>query len=153
MRLSTKGRYGTRAMLDVALHADEGLVHLKDIADRQEISKKYLEHLVGRLESRGLLRTVRGTAGGVGLPKSPCEISILDVLYALEGSLTPVECVDRPAVCPRCANCATRDLWAELGGIMTGFLGSVTLEELCERQRQKYRSPFLSTPFDSGHLR
>ena len=140
-------------MLDVALHADEGLVHLNDIAERQEISKKYLEHLTARLEAQGLLRAVRGTGGGVGLIKSASEITILDILSILEGPLTPVECVDRPQVCPRCATCGARDLWVELGGIMTGFLGSTTLEELCERQRQKYRSPFLSTQFDSGHLR
>ena len=128
-------------MLDVALHADEGLVHLNDIAERQEISKKYLEHLTARLEAQGLLRAVRGTGGGVGLTKAAAEITILDILNILEGPLTPVECVDRPAVCPRCATCGTRDLWAELEGIMTGFLGSVTLEELCERQRRSTGRP------------
>lgn len=135
MKLSTKGRYGTRAMLDVALHADWGLVHLKDVAERQEVSKKYLEHLVARLEADGLLRTVRGAGGGVALARPPSEVTILDILCTLEGSLAPVECVERPQVCPRSTNCGARDLWAELGGIMTGFLGSVTLEDLCERQR------------------
>ena len=152
MRLSTKGRYGTRAMLDVALHADGGLVHLSDVAERQEISKKYLEHLVARLEAQSLLRAVRGTGGGVGLAKSPPEITILDILYTLEGPLTPVECVDRPEVCSRCANCGARRLWAELGGMITGFLRSVTLEELCERQRT-INSQLPPTPFESGHLR
>jgi Rrf2 family protein len=137
MRLSTKGRYGTRAMLDVALHTDEGLVHLKDVAERQEISKKYLEHLVARLEADGLLRTVRGAGGGVALVRPPSEVTILDILCTLEGPLTPVECVDRPEVCSRSVNCSARDLWIELGEAMTGLLGSVTLEQLCERQRQK----------------
>jgi Rrf2 family cysteine metabolism transcriptional repressor len=136
MRLSTRGRYGTRAMLDVALHADEGLVHLTDIAERQEISKKYLEHLTARLETLGLLRAVRGTGGGVGLAKPACEITIFDILNALEGSLTPVECIERPEVCPRCVSCGARRLWAELAEITTGFLASVSLEELCERQRR-----------------
>ncbi|MGD0115668.1 MAG: RrF2 family transcriptional regulator [Dehalococcoidia bacterium] len=144
MRVSTKGRYGTRAMLDVALHADEGLVHLKDIAERQEISKKYLEHLVARLEADGLLRAVRGAGGGVALAKPPSEVTILDILSALEGSLAPVECVDRPEVCPRSANCGARDLWTDLGGVITGFLGSITLEDLCERQRQKDRPAALT---------
>ena len=94
MKLSTKGRYGTRAMLDIALHADEGLVHLKDIAERQEVSKKYLEHLVVRLEADGLLRTVRGTGGGVAHRETTVRITILDILYTLEGSFAPVECVD-----------------------------------------------------------
>ncbi len=144
MRVSTKGRYGTRAMLDVALQADEGLVHLKDIAERQEISKKYLEHLVARLEADGLLRAVRGAGGGVALAKPPSEVTILDILSALEGSLAPVECVDRPEVCPRSANCGARDLWTDLGGVITGFLGSITLEDLCERQRQKDRPAALT---------
>ena len=144
MKVSTKGRYGTRAMLDVALHTDEGLVHLKDVAERQEISKKYLEHLVARLEADGLLRTVRGAGGGVTLAKPPSEVTILGILSALEGSLAPVECVDRPEVCPRSANCGARDLWAELGGVITGFLGSVTLQDLCERQREKDRPAALT---------
>jgi Rrf2 family protein len=137
MRLSTKGRYGTRAMLDVALHTDEGLVHLKHVAERQKISKKYLEHLVARLEADGLLRTVRGAGGGVALARPPSEVTILDILHTLEGSLAPVECVDRPEVCSRSVNCGARDLWTELGGVMTGFLRAVTLEDLCERQRNK----------------
>ena len=137
MKVSTKGRYGTRAMLDVALHADDGLVHLKDIAERQEVSKKYLEHLVARLEADGLLRTVRGAGGGVALARPPSEVTILDILRTLEGSLAPVECVDRPEVCSRSGNCGARDLWGELGGVVTTFLGSVTLEDLCERQRGK----------------
>ncbi len=144
MRLSTKGRYGTRAMLDVALHADGGLVHLKDVAQRQEVSKKYLEHLAARLEADGLLRAVRGTGGGVALARSPSDITVLDILCTLEGSLAPVECVDRPEVCSRSVNCGARDLWAELGSVMTGFLGSVTLEELCERQREKNMPAALS---------
>jgi Rrf2 family protein len=144
MRLSTKGRYGTRAMLDVALHADEGLVHLKDIAERQEISKKYLEHLVARLETDGLLRTVRGAGGGVALARLPSEVTILDILHTLEGSLSPVECIERPEVCSRSVNCGARDLWAELGSVVTGFLGSVTLKDLCERQREKERPAALT---------
>ena len=126
-------------MLDVALHADEGLIHLRDVADRQEISKKYLEHLVARLEADGLLRAVRGAGGGVALAKPPSEVTVLDILSALEGSLAPVECVDRPEVCPRSVNCGARDLWAELGEVITEFLESVTLKDLCERQREKDR--------------
>src|SRR4030042_3249436 len=125
MRLSTKGRYGTRAMMDVALHADEGLVHLKDVAERQEVSKKYLEDLVARLEANGLLRTVRGAGGGVALARTPSEIKVLDILSTLEGFLAPVECVDRAEVCSRSVHWGARDLWTELGERVTGFLGSV----------------------------
>ena len=144
MRLSTKGRYGTRAMLDVALHADEGLVHLKDVAERQEVSKKYLEHLVARLEADGLLRTVRGAGGGVALARPASEVTVLDILRTLEGSLAPVECVDRPEVCSRSGDCGARDLWAELGAVVTGFLGSVTLEDLRKRQETRAESAALT---------
>jgi len=144
VRLSTKGRYGTRAMLDIALHADAGLVHLKDVAGRQEVSRKYLDNLVARLEADGLLRTVRGAGGGVALTRRPSEITVLEILYALEGPLAPVECVDRPEVCSRSVNCGARDLWTELGGVVSGFLGSVTLDDLCERQREKDRPAALS---------
>ncbi len=124
-------------MLDVALHSHEGLIHLKDVAERQEISKKYLEQLVARLEAEGLLRTVRGASGGVALTRSPSQITILEILHSLEGSLLPVECVDKPELCPRHVNCTARDLWTELGDVIEGFLGSVSLEDLCERQRKK----------------
>src|SRR5450830_1766535 len=107
-------------MLDIALHADAGLVHLKDVAGRQEVSRKYLDNLVARLEADGLLRTVRGAGGGVALTRRPSEITVLEILYALEGPLAPVECVDRPEVCSRSVNCGARDLWTELGGVVSG---------------------------------
>jgi Rrf2 family protein len=126
-------------MLDVALHGD-GLVRLKDIAERQEISKKYLEQLVARLEAGGLMRTARGAGGGVSLSRAPSEIAVLDILTALEGSLAPVECVAHPETCPRSPACGVRDLWGEMDELMTGFLGSLTLDELCDRQRKKDES-------------
>jgi Rrf2 family cysteine metabolism transcriptional repressor len=131
-------------MLDIALHADAGLVHLKDVAERQEVSKKYLDNLVARLEADGLLRTVRGAGGGVALTRPPSEITVLEILYALEGPLAPVECVDRPEVCSRSVDCGARGLWIDLGGVVSGFLGSVTLDDLCERQREKDRPAALS---------
>ncbi len=124
-------------MLDIALHSEEGRVHLKDVAERQEVSRKYLEQLVARLEADGLLRTVRGVGGGVALARPPSEVTVLDILHTLEGPLAPVECVDRPEVCPRSGNCGARDLWAELSGVIAGFLRAVTLEDLCERQKGK----------------
>jgi len=124
-------------MLDVALHSDEGLIHLKDVAQRQQISKKYLDHLIGRLEADGLLRAVRGAGGGVALSRQPAEITLLDILCTLEGSFAPVECVDHPERCPRSANCGARDLWVEMDELLTRFLGSLTLEDLCDRQRRK----------------
>jgi Rrf2 family protein len=137
MKLSTRGRYGTRAMLDVALHGAEGPVHLKDIAERQQVSKKYLEHLVSRLEAAGLLRGVRGAGGGVSLTRPPSEIKLSEILLTLEGPTALVECVDNPDWCQRSGSCATREIWMQMGQLMSDFLGSKTLEDLCHLQREK----------------
>jgi Rrf2 family cysteine metabolism transcriptional repressor len=137
MRLSTRGRYGTRAMLDVALHDNQGPVHLKDIAARQQLSKKYLEHLISRLEGAGLLRSTRGPGGGISLAKPPSQIKLSEILETLEGPAALVECVDNPERCPRSSGCATRDVWMEIGQLMGDFLESKTLEDLCRQQREK----------------
>ena len=137
MKLSTRGRYGTRAMLDVALHGAEGPVHLKDIACRQQVSKKYLEHLISRLEAAGLLRSVRGAGGGVSLTRPPSEIKLSEIFQTLEGPTALVECVDNPDWCPRSGSCATREIWVQMGQLMSDFLGSETLEDLCRQQREK----------------
>jgi Rrf2 family protein len=137
MKLSTRGRYGTRAMLDVALHGADGPVHLKDIARRQEVSKKYLEHLTSRLEAAGLLRSIRGAGGGVSLARPPSEIKLSEILQTLEGQIALVECVDDADWCPRSGSCATRDIWTHMGQLMGAFLESTTLEDLCRQQREK----------------
>lgn len=137
MRLSTRGRYGTRAMLDVALHNNQGPVHLKDIAARQQLSKKYLEHLISRLEGAGLLRSARGPGGGISLARPPSEIRLSEILETLEGPTALVECVDNPERCARSSSCATRDVWMEIGQLMGDFLESKTLEDLCRQQREK----------------
>ena len=137
MKLSTRGRYGTRAMLDVALHGAEGPVRLKDIARRQEVSKKYLEHLTSRLEAAGLLRSVRGAGGGISLARPASEIKLSEILQTLEGPSALVECVDNPEWCPRSASCATRDIWMQIGRLTSDFLESKTLEDICHQQREK----------------
>jgi Rrf2 family protein len=148
MRLSTRARYGTRAMLDVALQGWEGPVHLRDIARRQEISKKYLEHLVSRLEVAGLLRSIRGAGGGISLTRPPSEIKLSQIFQTLEGPIALVECVDNPRWCPRSSRCATRDIWMEMGQLLSDFLASQTLEDLCRQQREKeqLQQPPITTP-------
>jgi Rrf2 family cysteine metabolism transcriptional repressor len=137
MKLSTRGRYGTRAMLDVALHCAEGPVHLKDIARRQEVSKKYLEHLISRLEAAGLLRSIRGAGGGISLARPPSEIKLSEILQTLEGPIALVECVDNPEWCSRSSSCATRDIWMQMGQLLSDLLESKTLEDLCRQQCEK----------------
>jgi Rrf2 family protein len=124
-------------MLDVALQGWEGPVRLKDIAQRQEISKKYLEHLTSRLEVAGLLRSMRGAGGGISLARPPSEIKLSQVFQALEGPIVLVGCVDNPQWCPRSSKCATRDIWMQMGQLLSAFLESQTLEDLCRQQRQK----------------
>lgn len=111
MRLSTRSRYGTRLMLRLALNYHKGPVFLKDITRKEEISEKYLSHLVIPLRASGLIYSLRGAHGGYKLAKSPSQIIVKDIVYALEGNLSPVECTKNPTVCSRFSNCVTRNIW------------------------------------------
>jgi Rrf2 family protein len=137
MKLSTRARYGTRALLDLALHQGEGLVLLKDIARRQEVSLPYLEHLIAPLVAASLVKSTRGARGGVLLLKPPAEIKLSEVLELLEGSIALVDCINNPKICPRSDSCVTRDIWIEMKRAMSQVLDSTTLQDLVERQRQK----------------
>jgi len=139
MKLSTRGRYGTRALLDLALHQGEGPVLLKDIAQRQQISLRYLEHLITPLIAGGIVRSMRGARGGVSLARLPEEIRLSEVVQFLEGSITPAECVNNPRICTRSELCVTRDIWGELKKAMNGVLEGITLQDLVERQKRKER--------------
>lgn len=137
MKLSTRSRYGTRALLDIALNGKEKPVLLRDIARRQEISTAYLEHLITPLISAGIVRSTRGARGGVWLAKPPHEIKLSEVVLILEGSLAPVECVDDPKYCRRSASCVTREVWSEIKEAMKHVLESTTIQDLAERQKAK----------------
>jgi len=139
MKISTKGRYGTRALLDIALHQEDGLVPLRDIARRQQVPLPYLNHLITPLVGGGIVRSTRGIGGGVSLAKSPEEIKLSEVIELLEGSLALVKCVTDPAACNRSEFCATRDIWNELKMAMDGILESTTLQDLVDRQKRKER--------------
>ena len=143
MKLSTKGRYGTRLMLDLALHYGEGLVFLKDIAKREEISVGYLEHLIPPLKSAGLIKSSRGAHGGYSLAKEPSEINLREIVQVLEGSLSPVDCIDSIEVCQRSRQCVTRDIWVELGEKILETLENVTLNDLVEKKRNKLQDSSL----------
>ena len=137
MKLSTKGRYGTRALLELALHQGKGPVPLKDIALSQQISLPYLEHLISPLISGGIIRSTPGARGGVWLARPPREVRLSEVIGLLEGSIAPVECVNDPKYCSRSDFCVTRDIWSELKKVMNGVLESTTLQDLVERQKRK----------------
>jgi Rrf2 family protein len=124
-------------MLDIAINSKQQPVHLKDLAERQELSMKYLEQIVPSLKTAGLIRSIRGANGGYTLAKDAHEITLLDIVEALEGSLTPVECVGNPTLCSRAPECAVHDIWKEVQTGIRDNLGSQTLADLVERQRVK----------------
>ena len=137
MRLSTRALYGTRAVLDLALHKGQGVVTLKDIARRQEISLSYLVHLLTPLVIGGVVRSIRGPKGGFLLDKAPEKVKLSTVIRLLEGTMSLVDCVAKPKICSRSRLCVTRDVWLELQKVMDRFLESVTLQDLVERQRRR----------------
>jgi Rrf2 family protein len=122
-----------RAMLDLAIHGDGGLVLLKDIASRQEISKRYLEHMMTLLRNRGLVVAERGAAGGYRLARPASDMSLVEIFEALEGEIAPVECVRDRSVCGRAEDCVVRDLWCDVSEAMRGVLENQTLADLKER--------------------
>lgn len=137
MRLSTRGRYGVRLMIDLALHNGNGPVMLKDISRRQGISQKYLWNLINPLKSAGLVKSTRGAHGGFTLARDPAGISVTDILQVLEGSLCLVDCVENPSACEKSSNCVARDIWCLASGNLRQTLESVTLAQLVERHRGK----------------
>lgn len=138
MKLSTKGRYAVRAMVDLALHTDEGPVPREDIASRQEISRLYLAQLFAKLSKAGLIQSVKGPRGGYVLARGGDEICIGDIIRAVDEPLDPVFCVNAPpeASCPRMERCVTHKLWQRLGQRIAEVLDGVTLEELCAQARE-----------------
>ncbi len=115
-------------------------MQLKDIAARQDVSLHYLEHLITPLIGAGIVRSTRGARGGIQLAKPPREIKLSEVIQLLEGSISPVECIDNPKTCTRSSGCATRDVWSEMKKAMDGVLESTTLQDLVDRQRNKEQS-------------
>ena len=137
MKLSTRGQYGTRALLELALYEGKGPVQLKDIAQRQQISTMYLEHLITPLIAAGIVRSARGAKGGVWLARPAQEIKLSEVIQLLEGSVAPVDCLNDPKCCSRTELCVTRDIWQELKEAIDGVLESTTLKDLVERHKRK----------------
>lgn len=131
MRISTKGRYALRLMIDIAINSADKPVSIKDIAKRQEISDKYLEQIISVLNNAGFVRSIRGAQGGYVLTKRPEQYTAGMILRLTEGSLSPVACVgDEGVVCERSENCATIKLWTELNEAINGVVDRITLADL-----------------------
>lgn len=141
MKISTKGRYGMRAMIDLAAHEGNGPILLRDIAGRQQISERYLEQLILMLKSAGLVKSTRGARGGFALARAANEIRLSEVLRALEGSLVLVECVDDPKTCSRVDSCVTRDVWQEITDAILSILDSKSLKDMVDLQCNKEKEP------------
>ena len=133
MKISTKGRYALRMLYDLASHHEEEYISLKDIADRQAISKKYLEQIVPLLNKTGRLKTNRGNKGGYMLARRADEITVGDVLRSTEGSLAPVSCLEfTPNDCPRANECSTLYVWEGLYKTMLGYLDGITIKDIID---------------------
>ncbi len=141
MTISTKGRYGLRLLIDIAVNQKDGIVRLKDIAERQSVSIKYLWQIINPLKAAGLVRVTRGARGGFVLAKEPEAITVLEVVSIMEGPLALVACVETRA-CSRVGACAAHVIWSRLTKTMVEAMGSVTLAEAVRLQCQ---SPMTDT--------
>ena len=137
MLISTRGRYALRVMIDLAEHRSDDFIPLKVIAERQEISEKYLESIIKLLVKEHLLNGLRGKGGGYKLTKSPEQYTIGSILRLTEDSLAPVSCLESGAnACPRAAECRTLPLWQGLNKVISDYLDNITVADLMQRDGQ-----------------
>ena len=137
MKISTKGRYALRLMLDLAMHADEGYISIKTVAHRQGISEKYLEQIIKLLSAAGFVESTRGKQGGYKLTKSPENYTVGGILRVTEGSLAPVSCLEDEHRCENCADCVTYEVWQNVLDAINEAVYSITLAYLVEKQKTK----------------
>ena len=138
MKISTKGRYALCVMVDLAEHRQEGCVALKDIAVRQNISKKYLEQIVALLNRPDILRTVRGAQGGYMLARSPENYTVADILKIAEGSLAPIPNLDDPSEAAAAADAQLLPIWQGLYNVVNDYLEGITLQDILDRRMESY---------------
>jgi Rrf2 family protein len=133
MKLSTRARYGVRLMLVLATNYPKGPIFLKSIAAEEELSEKYLSRIVILLRAADLVNSVRGAHGGYNLSRDPSQITLKEIIDALEGNITLVDCVKNPATCLRSPRCVTRDIWEIISGNIAETLHAITLADLVEK--------------------
>ncbi len=139
IKLSTKGRYGTRLMLNLAHHYKNGneSVILKNVSDEEEISIRYLEQIVIPLKINKLVKSIRGAGGGYTLSRHPSKIKLNEILHALEGSCCLVDCVEDIDYCPRTQICASHDIWSHASQLLKNYFGNISLQDLIEISNKK----------------
>lgn len=133
MKISTKGRYGLRIMIDIAVYGKGECVSLKDIAEREHLSEKYLEQIINLLGKENLVQSVRGARGGYHLTKAPEEITVKEILLATEGSLAPVACAADNELCENYCDCVTSFIWTQMYDAVMGVVEKITLKDLVEK--------------------
>lgn len=137
MKISTKGRYALRMLLDLAEHSNDDFVALKDVAERQGISKNYLEQIITLLKNADILKTARGFQGGYKLSKSPDLYTVGGILRLTEGSLLPVACLeDEVNMCTRSNDCITLGVWRGLGKVISDYLDNITLQDILDEHHK-----------------
>ncbi len=138
MKLSTKGRYGLRALVDLAVHSEKDTVSIQSIANRQNLSVSYLEQLVGKMRRAGIVTSVRGAAGGYRMAKDPSTVSVGDVLRALEGDLEAVNCPgnDEVPACKAASRCVTKYVWKRINDSISQAVDGITIEELIQESKK-----------------
>ncbi|MEX0785865.1 MAG: Rrf2 family transcriptional regulator [Dehalococcoidia bacterium] len=140
MKVSTKGDYGVRALVELAHHYGQGPVQSAEIAARQEVPEPYLDQLLTSLRRAGFIRSVRGPQGGHALIRDPGDVKLSDVMVALEGSLAPIACVDDPDSCTRSGGCVQREVWVQVRDATQQILEGVSIGDLAEKERQYNRN-------------
>ena len=135
MKISTKGDYGVRALIELAHHYGEGPLQSAEIAARQEVPEPYLDQLLTNLRRAGFIRSVRGPQGGHALIRDPREVKLSEVIVALEGSLAPIACVDDPEACTRTGGCVQREVWEQVRDATLEVLEHVSIADLAEKER------------------
>ena len=139
MRFSAKGEYGVMAILELALNSGQGPVQVRNIATRQGIPVRFLEQVLSALKKAGLVESIRGSQGGYILARSSAEISLAQVLEAIDGPIRPMDCVsdEKTSLCCNAKDCVVKDVWEEVKVSIAGVLNSISLNDMCERKRKK----------------
>lgn len=144
MKISTRGRYAVRVMLDLAAHNNGECIKVKSIAKRQDLSEKYLEQIISILNKAGFVKSIRGAQGGYRLAKAPEEYTVGMILRLTEGSLAPVACLENEInECVRCDNCDTLAVWKELQDAINSVVDNITIADLLIRQQQRISGSYV----------
>lgn len=143
MKISTKGRYGVRILLDLALHENETPRQIHDIAESQQISEKYISRLIIDLRRAKMIRSIRGAKGGYRIARNPAEVTLLDIVEVMEGPLSIVDCVRSPQKCSRSCNCPSRRIWDGLNTEIREAMRKITLQNIIDNYHESHGNDWI----------